>query len=37
MKPPCGVLSFWTAGELPDEALAPKAREMAGVLLAVWS
>jgi AcrR family transcriptional regulator len=28
-----GVLSFWTAGELPDEALAPKARDVAGPLL----
>jgi AcrR family transcriptional regulator len=28
-----GVLSFWTAGELPDEALARRAREMAGALL----
>ncbi|WP_022724149.1 TetR/AcrR family transcriptional regulator [Rhodopseudomonas sp. B29] len=28
-----GVLSFWTAGELPDEALAPKARELASTLL----
>ena len=28
-----GVLSFWTAGELPDEALAPKAREVASTLL----
>lgn len=28
-----GVLSFWTAGELPDEALASQAREMARTLL----
>jgi len=28
-----GVLSFWTAGELPDEALAPVARNFAGTLL----
>lgn len=28
-----GVLSFWTAGELPDEALAPNARELASTLL----
>ena len=28
-----GVLSFWTAGELPDEALAPEARKVAGTLL----
>ncbi|MDR3472513.1 MAG: TetR/AcrR family transcriptional regulator [Devosia sp.] len=28
-----GVLSFWTAGELPDEALAPSARELASTLL----
>jgi len=28
-----GVLSFWTAGELPDKALAVKAREMAHTLL----
>ncbi|MFG1425830.1 TetR/AcrR family transcriptional regulator [Roseixanthobacter glucoisosaccharinicivorans] len=28
-----GVLSFWTAGELPDEALAPNARDLAGTLL----
>ncbi|TPM05720.1 MULTISPECIES: TetR/AcrR family transcriptional regulator [unclassified Mesorhizobium] len=28
-----GVLSFWTAGELPDEALASKAREIAKTLL----
>ncbi|WP_034160819.1 TetR/AcrR family transcriptional regulator [Sphingomonas sp. ERG5] len=28
-----GVLSFWTAGELPDEALATNAREIAGTLL----
>ena len=28
-----GVLSFWTAGELPDEALAPEAREAARTLL----
>ncbi len=28
-----GVLSFWTAGELPDEALAPEAREVASALL----
>lgn len=28
-----GVLSFWTAGELPDEALASTAREIAKTLL----
>ena len=28
-----GVLSFWTAGELSDEALAPEAREVATTLL----
>jgi AcrR family transcriptional regulator len=28
-----GVLSFWTAGELRDEELAPNARELAGSLL----
>jgi AcrR family transcriptional regulator len=28
-----GVLSFWTAGELPDEALASHAREIAKTLL----
>ncbi|GAB5352178.1 TetR/AcrR family transcriptional regulator [Qipengyuania sp. 483] len=28
-----GVLSFWTAGELADEALRPAAHAMAGVLL----
>ena len=28
-----GALSFWTAGELPDEALAPEAREVASTLL----
>lgn len=28
-----GVLSFWTAGELPDEALGPSAREIAETLL----
>jgi len=28
-----GVLSFWTAGELPDEALASNAREIAKTLL----
>jgi AcrR family transcriptional regulator len=28
-----GVLSFWTSGELPDEALAASAREMASTLL----
>ncbi|RBP08552.1 TetR family transcriptional regulator [Roseiarcus fermentans] len=28
-----GVLSFWTAGELPDDALAPNARELASTLL----
>ncbi len=28
-----GVLSFWTARELPDEALAPNARELARTLL----
>jgi len=28
-----GVLSFWTAGELTDEALAPNALDLAGTLL----
>jgi AcrR family transcriptional regulator len=28
-----GVLSFWTAGELPDEALPSNAREIASTLL----
>lgn len=28
-----GLLSFWTAGELPDEALALNAREIAGTLM----
>jgi AcrR family transcriptional regulator len=28
-----GVLSFWTAGELPDEALAPNARAIAATLM----
>ena len=28
-----GALSFWTAGELPDEALGPSAREIASTLL----
>ncbi|EZP52335.1 TetR/AcrR family transcriptional regulator [Sphingomonas sp. RIT328] len=28
-----GVLSFWTAGELPDGALASTARDLAGTLL----
>jgi AcrR family transcriptional regulator len=28
-----GVLSFWSAGELPDNMLAVQAREMAGALL----
>jgi AcrR family transcriptional regulator len=28
-----GVLSFWTAGELANEALAPNAREIASTLL----
>ncbi|PZU10101.1 TetR/AcrR family transcriptional regulator [Sphingomonas sp.] len=28
-----GVLSFWTAGELPDDALEPSARELAMALL----
>ncbi len=28
-----GVLSFWTAGELPDAALAPTARALASTLL----
>ena len=28
-----GVLSFWTAGELSDETLAPEAREVASTLL----
>ena len=27
------MLSFWTAGELPDEALAPNARALAKTLL----
>ncbi|MDV3456218.1 TetR/AcrR family transcriptional regulator [Sphingomonas sp. HF-S4] len=28
-----GVLSFWTAGELPDDALTPAARKVANTLL----
>lgn len=28
-----GLLSFWTAGELPDDALALNAREIAGTLM----
>jgi AcrR family transcriptional regulator len=32
-----GVLSFWTAGELPDEALAANAQEMASTLLLGFS
>jgi AcrR family transcriptional regulator len=32
-----GVLSFWTAGELPDEALSATAREMARTLLLGFS
>jgi AcrR family transcriptional regulator len=28
-----GALSFWTAGELPDEALGPNARDIATTLL----
>jgi len=32
-----GVLSFWTAGELPDEALASNAREIAKTLLRGFS
>ena len=32
-----GVLSFWTAGELPDAALAPNAREIAKALLCGFS
>ena len=28
-----GVLSFWTAGELPDKALGTSAREIVGMLL----
>lgn len=32
-----GVLSFWTAGELPDDALACKAREVAMTLLLGFS
>ncbi|GGE04595.1 hypothetical protein GCM10011390_24470 [Aureimonas endophytica] len=32
-----GVLSFWTAGELPDDELAPKARDIAGTLLLGYS
>lgn len=28
-----GVLSFWTAGELPDKALAPNARDLACTML----
>ncbi|MFK4004860.1 TetR/AcrR family transcriptional regulator [Qipengyuania sp. NPDC077563] len=28
-----GVLSFWTAGELPDETLRPAAHAMAGALM----
>lgn len=32
-----GVLSFWTAGELPDEALAASAREVATALLLAFN
>ncbi len=32
-----GVLSFWTAGELPDEALATEARAVARTLLLGFS
>lgn len=32
-----GVLSFWTAGELPDDALAADARSVAGALLLGFS
>lgn len=32
-----GVLSFWTAGELPDDALAANAREIAGALLSGYT
>jgi hypothetical protein len=32
-----GVLSFWTAGELPDDALAIEAREVASTLLLGFS
>ncbi len=32
-----GVLSFWTAGELPDEVLATNARETASTLLLGFS
>lgn len=32
-----GVLSFWTAGELPDAALASNAREIASTLLLGFS
>lgn len=32
-----GVLSFWTAGELPDDALAPNARDVAVTLLRGFS
>jgi hypothetical protein len=32
-----GVLSFWTAGELPDAALAPNAEEIAKALLRGFS
>ncbi|MGJ5038465.1 MULTISPECIES: TetR/AcrR family transcriptional regulator [unclassified Bradyrhizobium] len=31
-----GVLSFWTAGELSDAALAPRARDMASALLLAY-
>ncbi|PNU05583.1 TetR/AcrR family transcriptional regulator [Novosphingobium guangzhouense] len=32
-----GVLSFWTAGELPDDELAPNARDVASALLMLRS
>ena len=32
-----GVLSFWTAGELPDEALASQARQIADALMLAFS
>lgn len=32
-----GVLSFWTAGELPDDTLAPSAREVSRTLLLGFS
>jgi hypothetical protein len=32
-----GVLSFWSAGELADEALADAATEVGAALLAGWT